>query len=220
MDEIVYQTAVVNDLTVKVVADHDPENPREWDNLGVMCFKHGRYNLPWENDLTKGATYQRYSHAWQGWVDEDCYTWDDVLVSLKQSVQGFGDGNEIVAARKVYMLDHSGIRFSVGDSDPFGHLYMGWDSGCVGWIYTTRRQVKKIMGWSRITKARLEKIKEQLASEVNVYSQWSNGEVYGCVVTDADDDVIDGSWGFYSQEEALAEGKALAESTCGQKELA
>lgn len=32
-------------LTIEIYMDPDPQDPREWDNLGVMFCRHGRYQL-------------------------------------------------------------------------------------------------------------------------------------------------------------------------------
>lgn len=48
-----YQTVRVmpETLTVKILQDEDPENPRQWDNMGTMFCLHDRYNLGDEHDL-------------------------------------------------------------------------------------------------------------------------------------------------------------------------
>lgn len=43
MDAI--KTLNVNDLTIEIYHDENPESPREWDNLGTMLYKHPRYIL-------------------------------------------------------------------------------------------------------------------------------------------------------------------------------
>jgi len=39
------ETIQHNNHTIEIHYDHDPESPREWDNLGTMLCLHGRYNL-------------------------------------------------------------------------------------------------------------------------------------------------------------------------------
>lgn len=44
----------VKDLTIKIVLDPDPQNPRDWDNLGTMVCRHRRYNLGDTKELITG----------------------------------------------------------------------------------------------------------------------------------------------------------------------
>lgn len=74
----------------------------------------------------------------------------------------------------VYMYDHSGIWLSTSRGYPFN---CRWDAGQVGFIYATReRAVELGCEWN------LEAIEQQLISEVEVYSQYVSGDVYGFMV--------------------------------------
>ena len=105
----------------------------------------------------------------------------------------------------VWMYDHSGVAYAAAPSNPF---HCPWDSGCVGLIWISKSQVRHDHGWKRITKAREDKILSYLKSEVETYSQWANGEVYGYVVKDADDEEVDSCWGFYGMDYCLQEAEA------------
>lgn len=94
----------------------------------------------------------------------------------------------------VYLYDHSGTIYRAAESNPF---HCPWDSGCVGFIFIPKDRVREIHGWKKITKAREDLIKSQLKSEVDTYSQWANGQVYGFITKDPDGEEIDSCWGFY-----------------------
>lgn len=99
----------------------------------------------------------------------------------------------------VYMYDHGGVVYNTtGFSCP-------WDSGCVGLIFIEKSKVRKDHGWKRITKAREEQVLSWLRSEVDVYSQWAGGEVYGYVIDDGDGNSC---WGFYGLDYCIEEAKA------------
>lgn len=91
----------------------------------------------------------------------------------------------------VYRYEHSGIAFNTTG------FHCPWDSGQTGYIYVTKADVRKEYGWKRITAERAEKIKSYLRNEVETYSQWANGEVYGFITKDAEGEEIDSCWGFY-----------------------
>jgi hypothetical protein len=89
------------------------------------------------------------------------------------------------------MYDHSGIILS---TNPFK---CRWDSGQVGWIFVTKEKLRKEFGVRRITKKIKEKAREILAEEVNVYSDYIEGNVFGYILKDENGEELDSCWGFY-----------------------
>jgi hypothetical protein len=102
----------------------------------------------------------------------------------------------------VFMYDHGGVAYNTTG------FHCPWDSGCVGFIFIPKAKVREIHGWKRITKAREEQVKSQLKSEVEIYSQWANGQVYGFITKDPDGEEIDSCWGFYGFDYCIEEAKA------------
>ncbi len=39
------ETKTIGKYLIEILNDEDPENPREWDNLGTMVCFHRHYNL-------------------------------------------------------------------------------------------------------------------------------------------------------------------------------
>jgi hypothetical protein len=73
----------------------------------------------------------------------------------------------------LYMFDHSGLAFNTsGFSDP-------WDSMQVGYVYVEISRVRSEYSKKRISKKIVEMVRLILKSEVEVYSQYVNGDVYG-----------------------------------------
>jgi len=102
----------------------------------------------------------------------------------------------------VYMLDHSVIVLSVRSfNDP-------WDSGQVGYIYATKEHIKKEYGVKRISKQLKAKVEKILSAEIERFSHYLNGEVYGFVhskLEKCDHDhthkeEIESIWGFIGLE--------------------
>ncbi len=99
---------------------------------------------------------------------------------------------------KVWMYDHSGVTYAAADHNPF---HCPWDSGQVGWIFISRADARKRLGVKRLTKKHVDQIRTQLIQEVEVYSMWASGEVYGFTVYDNDGEPADSCGGFYGCDE-------------------
>lgn len=106
--------------------DEDPENPREWDNIGTMVYAHGRYTLG----------------------DKQEYNSDDVLTNIADDLgidtdafnEGEMDEQEVILP--LYLYDHSGITMNTtGFSDR-------WDSGQVGFIYASKQKLIDETGYT------------------------------------------------------------------------
>jgi hypothetical protein len=91
-----------------------------------------------------------------------------------------------VVALPVYMIDHSGIALSTSSfGDP-------WDSGQIGYIAVTREKANRDYG-RRVNRRTIEK---HLRSEIEVYSAYVQGEVYGYRVFSPEGEETDSCWGY------------------------
>ncbi len=100
--------------------------------------------------------------------------------------------DEEVICLPVFMIDHSGIALNTtGFSCP-------WDSGLVGWIVATKDDI--IAGWGSYSPETIEKAKECLKIEVEVYSDYLAGDCYGFQKVDKDGEVIDSCYGFIGSD--------------------
>lgn len=164
---------------ISIEQDPDPMNPRrEWDNLGIMVCFHKRYNLGDPTDL-------KYT-MFDGWDELE---------------QHLFENEKAVVVLPLYLYDHSGITISAG---PFS---CSWDSGQVGFIYTTEEKIKSWWNAEEVTKELLEKVETQLTSEVSVYDQYLTGDVYGYKILDQDGEELDSCWGFFGHAEAEEQAK-------------
>lgn len=90
----------------------------------------------------------------------------------------FHDSPEFQKAQKsglilpLYLYDHSGITMS---TIPFS---CPWDSGQVGFIYTTLERYTMFTGRKALNKTLKAKLLESLRQEVKTYSHYLEGEVY------------------------------------------
>lgn len=150
--------------------DLDAESPREWDNAGIMVCWHSRYSLGDKHDYLSPEEFLKYAERELDDTDEK------ILVMLP-----------------LHLLDHSGIRMSVRS---FDHLYMGMDSGQVGWIYITEGKARREWGKDLSPLELTEIATKYLTSEVKIYNSYLSGEVYGYAVSDPQGEEVDSCWGF------------------------
>lgn len=100
----------------------------------------------------------------------------------------------------VYAYIHSGVALNTtGFSCP-------WDSGMSGIIAVSKDEIRTQFNVKRITKKILDTVRNHLKNEVEVYSKYLNGEVYGFEVRDDNGNVVDSCYGFYSEEDAIQQG--------------
>jgi hypothetical protein len=156
---------------LKVVHDSSPESPREWDNLGTMICFHNRYDL--------GDNHNYNSDDYSGWEE------------MKQAI--IKEENPAVIL-PLYMYDHSGISIS---TSPFS---CRWDSGQIGFVLVSKKQALEEFGGVRVSSKKKVKIESIIEAEVETYTKYVEGEVYGFQIVDEDDEVIDSCYGFYGTD--------------------
>lgn len=105
-------------------------------------------------------------------------------------------------ALPVYALVHGGVSLS---TSPFS---CPWDSGMCGVIFLPW-ETAKAQGFKSRKAA-----SAALASEIETYSAWLEGAVFGYEVTDPHGDHMDSCWGFYGPgvDYCVEEGTAVARS--------
>lgn len=140
---------------VRVYHDECDDNPCEWDNLGIIVSFHRRVNF-----TTKSAPRINANN----------------FSSLNEIQKHLIKEHGAVVILKVYMLDHSGISLStVPFNDPF-------DSGTLGFIYTTRERILSSYAKKRLSKSLRDQVTRDLAGEIDTLNQYTSGEVYAYVV--------------------------------------
>jgi hypothetical protein len=191
----------VENLRVRIVQDEDPMNPRiEYENVARFALAHKRYNL---GDTAKTLGWTFRSEEYDGW--------DEVETRIQQKF------NPLVI-EPVSLHDHGGISLSLGVSK-------GWDSGQVGFAYVTREDMER--NWSKETVAamtdeeRLERARKCIEGELECYSSYLEGDVWGFVVEKRDECLsckheewqeLESCWGFYGTKDAEDAGRDAAES--------
>jgi len=169
-----------NGKTINIVADYDSESPREWDNLGKMICFHRNHTLGDKHEIKH----------------EDYDGWDEMETALEKKFDA--------VILPLYLYDHSGITMNTTG------FSCGWDSGQVGFICISKEKARNNFGWKQVTKKRKELLTTYLTGEVETYDKYLTGDVCGFEILNSDGEVEDSCYGFYSEEDAMAEAKACA----------
>jgi hypothetical protein len=160
---------------LRVVQDSCYDSPRYWDNLGTMICFHKRYDL---------GDKHNYS------VD-DYNSWEELSKAI---IKEEGKGAIILP---LYLYDHSGISISTGA------FSCRWDSGQVGFIIADRKKVLQEFGGKILTKKLKDQVTKILENEVQTYSQYLEGDVYGFIIEDEEGEQLDSCFGFYGNDFAI-----------------
>lgn len=156
MDYAVARYKKGNQELIITQSDSDFIDSRSCDNLGVMFCFHNRYNL--------GDSKIETSDSFSGWAEIEKY-----LIKEKNAV----------LISPLYLYDHSGLRIKIGSFNgllPQGHAE--FDSGQIGFIYTTKERIKEWFDIKKVTKKALQKAENLLKSEVEIYDKELSGDVY------------------------------------------
>ena len=189
MSDYVLETIERNGLTIRIIADRDPESPREWSNLGRMVCWHRRYNL---GDWGKGQRHPEHCDGTPFPDPSDFRDW------WKEN----GKGGVILP---LFLYDHSGLTISTG------RFSCPWDSGQVGYIYATRQMILNEFGGKIVTAKRRSQVEHNLQQEVEAYDQYLTGDVWGFVIEDSEGNSLESCWGFFGSEYCKQEALSIAD---------
>lgn len=191
---------VKGEYRIRIFPDDDPTSPREWDTLTTMFCFHPRYTLG-------DAEYpdDEYRQAEQAY---------DYLVRQRGNLRAFVRWLRLVLGATIvqplYLYDHGGLSLRTGQfmSDP-----IGWDMSMAGLVYDTASK-------REATGCTSGDVKSVLEAEVNTYAQFLIGDIYGYVIehlTTCNHNhqhatEVESCWGFYGQDQALAEAEDVLAS--------
>lgn len=163
---------LTNMNTLKIIHDSSAESPREWDNFGTMICFHGRYDL--------GDKHNYNADDYSGWEEME-----------KAIRKDYGKGAVVLP---LYLLDHGRVQIS---TTSFKGEIARWDSGQIGFIAVSKKDILDNFGGKIVTQKTKEKAVKLLDAEVETYGYYVEGDVYGFRIVDEDDNEVDSCWGFY-----------------------
>jgi len=94
----------------------------------------------------------------------------------------------------LYMYDHSGISISTSPCS------CRWDSGQIGFVLVSKKKALEEFGGVKVSRKKKAKIERINQAEVEPYTQYVEGDVYGFQIVDEDDNHIDSCYGFYGSD--------------------
>ena len=210
-----HSTTKVGDYTIKVVSDDDSESPREWCNIGKMVCWHRKYSLGDAHSYNNVADYLEglASDAASDTTERLCERYENDLIGeidYKEKLWEIVD--KFYVALPLYLYDHSGITMNCeGFSCP-------WDSGQVGYIYVSKKDVLREFGGERLSKTKLKRALEVLKGEVRTYAQYLEGDVWGYTI-EKNGVEIDSLYGMYGLDYAKEEMKMVVASLATKAQL-
>lgn len=95
--------------------------------------------------------------------------------------------------------EHSGVKYFLTDN---GHL-SGWDTCTCGIIYVSKDDARENYNVKKIMPKLKERIYDIFEGELETYTNYVNGWVFGCNLYDLDGEEVDSCYGFYSEEDAV-----------------
>jgi hypothetical protein len=170
----------------KIEQDENPDSPREWDNITTMVCFHNRYNIGDKHD----------------YKSDDFSGWD----KLREQIES---DHKVLAIRPLYMYDHSGITISTSS------FSCRFDSGQIGWVFVTLKQLKLICGEEESFR-----LNEIIDSEVETYDNYLRGEVFRYEVIESEtcslghehNNVVASCGGYYDEDDCKNEAESEMET--------
>ena len=175
---------ISSDIRVRIEYDSCPQNPMEdFDNLGTIAY----------------LSRSRYILGNQAVSHEEM---DEIAADIRS-------GKLVGMPVQAYV--HSGVALKASLTNPYPDPR--WDSGQSGFVYCTREAAIKEFGNKVCTAKVKEKALKLMAGEVETFSQYLNGEVYGFVIEQFVEDEWqeqESCWGFYGLEYCMKEAALAA----------
>lgn len=178
--------------TIEIHYDMDHCNPRtDYDQLGTIIYSSSRYTLGDINCNIDDHLYGLCTDIHPDFPEEQF------------EEHGWKILEKYYHILPVYCYMHGNIALSTGS------FSCPWDSGQSGFIYCLKETMIKEVG--NYTEQRAE---EWLRQEIEEYSSYLNGEVYGYIVKDPDGNKVESCYGYLGESGKnymLNEGKSAAE---------
>lgn len=176
--------------TIKIFHDELCESPRTmWDNLGVMCCFHKKYNIGDKHDFSISE--------YESW---------DKFIKYPTFQEYLFNAHGACVLLPLYLYDHSGLSIS---TSPFNCKF---DSGKIGFIYATKEKIKNHFMIAEINEQTLETVKSILECEVKEYNQYLSGECYGYEIFNSLGESVGSCYGFIGDMDyCLQSAKEIAD---------
>ncbi|WP_240416555.1 hypothetical protein [Paenibacillus periandrae] len=188
----VYKKSQNEKAVLKIEYDTDVISPRiELDNLGTMVCWHRRYNVGDEHNHVDADSFFIYLLEEMDLTEE---TYHRISSQGKSRNDLLGVLERQYVILPIYGYDHGNLMIQ---TTPYS---CPWDSGQLGWIYVSKKDIRKEYGVKRVTTEIRERVLSVLRGEVATYDQYLLGDIYGYIIEDNEGNHIDSCWGFYGSD--------------------
>lgn len=189
--------------TLTMWYDDNAENPlREMETL-FTYYTWGRFESMQENDFSSPAEF------YDSIMGNGAFTRQKAR-SLSENKGSVGFVNSLcenlkqakIIAFPILFHNHSTIRFYLGNSID------RWDGGIAGFAFIEKEKVYNEFNVKRITGNMMNMLQSEVMSNLNMYTDFANGNVYGFSFSNANNEIVDSCGGFAgydSDEEMLTE---------------
>jgi len=183
-------------MKLEIHIDNNCESPRDnWHNLGTMLCNLDGYDLGDKSNPYAGENGDFES-------DFKAYLKEELDLKL----------NDVVYL-PIYAYLHGGITIK---HSPY---LCSWDSGQIGYHYVTKEDIRKEYNVINVTKKIKDRVINVLENELKVYRAYLEGNCYGFIVKDNEDNIVDSCWGFIGDLEDVKKDITLYLPTEENKEL-
>lgn len=173
-------------MIVTIEQDNSSKSPREWDNLGTFYTWETGYYSPDKHEYTSGLEFL------ESILGEIVYKihekYNNTMDFMNEITERMDKKGYIFYPVSKY--EHGLVRYNLGCSS-------GWDSATIGVIFADKKEIYKEFNTKRITEKIRKKVFETFKSELEIYTKYANGEVYGYIIEDFSGEYIDSCFGFY-----------------------
>lgn len=163
---------------LEIQYDDNAESPRTWSNLGYFITQDRRYTSPDDHPDFMEVIKETGEYA---------TSTENHMTLIKKEIESRFTGEKVLAIYPVCKYEHSGVVYSLGTKHGFDYSNNGF--------YIVTAKTAKELG---TPKKSFEKV---IADELNTYTQWANGEVYGFALYDEKGELVNSCWGFYDIED-------------------
>lgn len=184
-----------NGYTIKVVIDDHPESPRDWSNLGTMQSLERFYGPD-----------EYHDHLYGFW---------DLARRLAEDVVTFKTYDDIPNKHILRAINKHYVIFPYWrrqDESIFtdGQGLLDDDQSCDGVIFVKRKDLSR-PGNSANCHVTEDQAIESLRAEIENYSLYASGEVYGYRICNAQGDCIEHCYGLFGLRYTVDEASAIAQ---------
>lgn len=159
--------------------DQSAESPREWSNLGYFITVDRNFTCPDKNETMLSIVKE---------TGDEATSQEDHIKRIKKAVNDLGE--KCLAVFPVVKYEHGNVVYRLGSRK-------GFDYSNNGFYIVTKKSAEEL----GTPKESFEKV---ISQEIEIYTQWANGEVYGFTLYDEKGEQEDSCWGFYDIEDIRA----------------